>query len=87
VVQISESQGKAATSLSADLKMRMAGLGRECANGDMLLADTTTLRFGLEPAALRVGIEDDAYPFNTLDALALKKRGGICGFPRLWLSG
>jgi serine/threonine-protein kinase RsbW len=32
------------------------------------VAGTITVRFALEPAALRVEIEDDAGPFNPLDA-------------------
>jgi anti-sigma regulatory factor (Ser/Thr protein kinase) len=35
------------------------------------LAGTITVRFALEPAALRVEIEDDASPFNPLDAPAV----------------
>ncbi len=34
-------------------------------------ASTITVRFALEPAALRVEIEDDARPFNPLDAPAV----------------
>ena len=36
--------------------------------GDRGLAGKITVRFTLEPAALRVEIEDDAGPFNPLDA-------------------
>jgi anti-sigma regulatory factor (Ser/Thr protein kinase) len=36
--------------------------------GDPGPAGTITVRFALEPEALRVEIEDDARPFNPLDA-------------------
>ena len=39
--------------------------------GDSALSGRITVRFALEPAALRVEIEDDAGPFNPLAAPAV----------------
>jgi hypothetical protein len=67
-------------------------LGREhlaniiASGGKFGLAGTITVRFGLELAALRVGIEGDAGPFNPLDMLALERERNF-RFPRRWFSG